>query len=260
MAIGGFSVCLPYTLREEGGESNDPRDPGGHTNKGVTQTRYDQYRSAKRMPRQSVSRISDTELEDIYRHSYWDAVKGEKLRPGEDLSAFDFAVNSGPARATSALGKANLGSPPITKVIENIAAIRLSFLHALVTWSAFGKGWGARVARIEAASLKMAGLPIAPHAVAAKARQKASATAAKGSAAAAPAGAAGAHHFLEAPASVAALIFAAMLVAAAAAAYAAWRQSQRAATLNNAAAAQAAAAAQLATKFVSQAAGQQPKS
>ncbi|PNG25516.1 glycoside hydrolase family 108 protein [Methylocella silvestris] len=260
MAMGRFSFCLPYTLREEGGESNDPRDPGGYTNKGVTQSRYDQYRSAGRMPRQSVSRISDTELEDLYRRCYWDAVNGEKLRPGEDLSAFDFAVNSGPTRARSALAKASVGSPPIATVIENIANIRLSFLHALGTWGAFGKGWGARVARIEAASLKMASAPIAPHAAAAKARQKANATAAKRSAAAAPVGAAGAQHFLESPLWVAALVFVAMIAATAVVAYAAWRQSQRAEALGDAAAAQATAVDQLLTTSVAQVAVGQAKS
>jgi lysozyme family protein len=247
MAIGKFSICLPYTLREEGGESNDPRDPGGNTNRGVTQARYDQYRAAKRLQPKSVSLISESELQDLYRTGYWDAIGAEQLRPGEDLSAFDYAVNSGPAKARAAIVTANAAAPPLAKVIENIATARLSFLHGLTTWRAFGRGWGARVARIEAASLKMAGLPIAPNAVSAKAQQKANSKSAKSAAPIAAAAGAGAHatgsHLWATIAVVAAIV-----AVAAVAAYNAWRQGQRATILANAAAAQTADAAQAAAK------------
>jgi lysozyme family protein len=243
MAIGKFLICLPFTLREEGGESNDPRDPGGHTNRGVTQARYDQYRATKRLQPKSVSLISESELQDLYRTGYWDAIDAEQLRAGEDLSAFDYAVNSGPAKARASIVKANAGAPPLAKVIDNIATARLSFLHGLTAWQAFGRGWGARVARIEAASLKMAGLPIAPNAASAKARQTANAKSAKSAAPLAAAGGAGAHvaagHLW-----ITIAVVAAIAAIAGAAAFNAWRQGQRAAVLANAAAAQAAAAVQ----------------
>lgn len=227
MAIGKFLVCLPFTLKEEGGESDDPRDPGRHTNRGVTQARYGQYRAARRLRPRSVSLISESELQDLYRTGYWDAINAESLRPGEDLSAFDYAVNSGPAKARSALVKASAGAPPLAKVIENIASARLSFLHGLSEWQAFGKGWGPRVARIEAASLKMAALPIAPNAASAKAKSKASATAAKGGSAVVAPVAAGAHQFVSDNLWIGGAVVAAILIVAVVAAFNAWRQSQR---------------------------------
>ena len=123
--------------------------------------------------------MTEAELQDIYRTGYWDAVGAEILPAGVDLSAFDYAVNSGPREAKKSLAAAMVAKPPIATIIDRIAAERLSFLHGLKTWRAFGKGWGPRVARIEAASLKMAGLPITVAANSAKAQQKASSSKAK---------------------------------------------------------------------------------
>ncbi len=235
MAQGKFPVCLSFTLKEEGGESNDRRDPGGRTNRGVTQARYDHYRKKKRVQRRSVSFISEPELVEIYRGGYWDPICAESLRPGEDLSAFDYAVNSGPARARAAVVKANAGTPTLAKVIDNIATARLSFLYSLATWQAFGKGWGARVARIEAASLKMANLPIAPNVASARGRWKANAVVARGGVAAGPAGAAGTHELISDHWWAAAIILAVVLALVAIAAFNAWRQGQRVRALERAA-------------------------
>lgn len=170
MAAGKFIACLAYTLREEGGLSNDPGDPGGLTNKGITHATYDAYRAGKALYPRSVAQITDAEIQDIYLTGYWNAVGGESLPAGVDLSAFDYAVNSGTHKARQALAKAMDGQASVATIIDRIASGRLSFMHALRTWGAFGKGWAARVARIEAASLKMAGLPIAPNAASARNR------------------------------------------------------------------------------------------
>ena len=41
MTAENFQACLAFTLKYEGGKSNDPRDPGGRTMEGVTQATYD---------------------------------------------------------------------------------------------------------------------------------------------------------------------------------------------------------------------------
>ncbi|MGB8902004.1 MAG: glycosyl hydrolase 108 family protein [Methylocella sp.] len=94
MTAENFQACLAFTLKYEGGRSNDPRDPGGRTMEGVTQATYNAYRDKKALVRKDVFTIEAAERDEIYRNEYWDLVNGDVLRAGEDLCVFDFAVNS----------------------------------------------------------------------------------------------------------------------------------------------------------------------
>jgi lysozyme family protein len=149
-----FQACLAFTLKYEGGRSNDPRDPGGRTMEGVTQATYDACRAKKALGSRDVFAISAAERDEIYRHEYWDLVNGGALRAGEDLCVFDFAVNSGVARARAI--SAVCRKSEVVDAIGKICAHRLSFLHALRTWRYFGTGWGRRVAACEALAIRMA--------------------------------------------------------------------------------------------------------
>jgi len=161
MARDNFSACLAATLKYEGGKSDDPRDPGGRTNQGVTQRTYDQFRDRKGRPRADVYGMPSAERDEIYRTGYWDVVHGDVLRPGEDLAVFDYAVNSGPARALAAWHAAGGAGAPLETVIRKVCAGRLQFLQHLNTWPVFGKGWGTRVASVEKLALGMARKPAA---------------------------------------------------------------------------------------------------
>lgn len=57
--------------------------------------RYVQADAAK----DDLRHISDPQLATVYRQFYWNAVSGHDLPDGVDYAVFDFAVNSGPARA-----------------------------------------------------------------------------------------------------------------------------------------------------------------
>lgn len=170
MAAENFHACLAFTLTYEGGKSDDPQDPGGRTMEGVTQATYDAYRRKKAIERRDVFMIEAAERNDIYRNEYWDRVKAGAMLPGEDLCVFDLAVNSGPAKAlavrASVLKTANIST---SDLISGICARRLSFLHALRTWSQFGRGWGRRIAACEALAIRMAYGKKAPKVLARKA-------------------------------------------------------------------------------------------
>lgn len=156
MSSSTFAQCLAFTLRFEGGKVNDPRDPGGRTNQGVTQRTYEAYleRSGKTAVVENVYAMTPEQRDAIYREQFWRPIKGDVLDPGVDLAVFDFAVNSGPARALKAYGKR--ASNDGAAVVKTVCAARLSFLHALKTFQAFGRGWTARVAACEALGIKMA--------------------------------------------------------------------------------------------------------
>jgi lysozyme family protein len=178
-----FDKSLAAVLVHEGGYVNHPRDPGGATNKGVTQAVYDGYRVRKGMPKQSVRSIADAEVSYIYKVQYWDAVKGDELPSGVDYCVFDFAVNSGVSRASKFLqaavgvkqdGQIGFATMEAVRnaspsgVVTSVCDARLAFLKRLSTWDVFGKGWASRVAGVRKMALGMAGsakaAPVAPSA------------------------------------------------------------------------------------------------
>lgn len=178
---------LDLVLEEEGGWSNNPHDPGGATMKGVIQTVYNRYRHLKGLPTRTVRSITDAELAEIYEDSYWKKVRGDDLPSGPDLFTFDGGVNSGPKqsikwlqRAVGAKADGTFGDKTLAAVrkadpaetVRKEAASRLSMLQALKNWKYFGKGWGNRVARKEAQSLKMCTAPVDLKAEAAVAQKK----------------------------------------------------------------------------------------
>jgi lysozyme family protein len=70
-----FAASLAAVLVHEGGYVNDPRDPGGATNKGVTQAVYDDWRRIRSLPRRTVEAINAYEVGAIYRKLYWNALR-----------------------------------------------------------------------------------------------------------------------------------------------------------------------------------------
>ena len=71
MPSAAFQASLPFILRWEGGYVNHPADPGGATNKGVTQRVYDDWRVRRGMPARDVRQITDGEVHAIYEAGYW---------------------------------------------------------------------------------------------------------------------------------------------------------------------------------------------
>lgn len=98
-ANSNFRKALTATLALEGGYVNNPSDPGGETNFGITLATYDEYLQQKGLSKVAMRDISEEHVEDIYRTMFWDRVKGDQLPPKLAIQVFDFAVNSGPDRA-----------------------------------------------------------------------------------------------------------------------------------------------------------------
>lgn len=90
-----YPEALQFTLRWEGGYVNHPSDPGGATNKGVTQGVYDSYRRQKGLSLRSVLYITDTEVQDIYQNLYWKPARCDIMSRAMAIVHFDTAVNFG---------------------------------------------------------------------------------------------------------------------------------------------------------------------
>jgi lysozyme family protein len=94
-----FETSLPFVLSWEGGFVDDPDDPGGRTNKGITQAVYSQSRAELGLPDADVANITDDEVKTIYLSRYWQPAHSPDFSPELDLVQFDTAVNMGVGRA-----------------------------------------------------------------------------------------------------------------------------------------------------------------
>lgn len=154
-AMNNFDQAFVELLGHEGSYSNNPADPGGETNWGITVAvaRENGYVGSMKEMDQSVAKT-------IYAKKYW-------LSAFDDLpytvafQVFDAAVNSGVGQAVRwlqrSVGAADDGKlGPITlsaakaadpvKLATLFNAERLMFMTNLSTWSSFGKGWARRIA------------------------------------------------------------------------------------------------------------------
>lgn len=91
--------ALKFVLRWEGGFVDNPKDPGGRTNKGVTQAVYDEWRKRQGLAVQDVKLIADAEVHAIYAAEYWARARCDLLDGPLDVVQFDTAVNMGVGRA-----------------------------------------------------------------------------------------------------------------------------------------------------------------
>lgn len=143
-----FRRCDAVTAAWEGGYVDHPRDPGGPTDRGVTQAVYDDWRQKRGLPRKSVKGITAAEAEALFFSQYWEPCGCERLAAGVDLAIYDASVNSGVSRGRKWL-LASIGGPD-HETVKKICARRLGFMQSLKIWQTFGKGWGRRVADIQA--------------------------------------------------------------------------------------------------------------
>lgn len=165
-----FDKCFELVLEHEGGYVNDPRDPGGRTNMGVTQRAWESYLN-RSVTETEMRTLTPENVKPFYKVMYWDRLKGDQLPAGVDYAAYDLAVNSGVRRAAKYLQEiAGVAADGVIgpKSMEAIAAcdpqevvdvlcdMRLEFLQRLSTFGTFGKGWSRRVAEVKEKATSMA--------------------------------------------------------------------------------------------------------
>ena len=168
-----YRAIMDHVYFHEGGFVNNPKDPGGATNMGITQAVYNSYRNNKGLTVKGVRGITREEADDIYRLRYWNKIDGGELPSGVDYITMDSAVNSGIHQSALWLQRAinrlstgtikedgEIGPTTIrmarqcdpAKLIDTICEMRLSFLQVIrhrttkaLLWPTFGGGWTNRI-------------------------------------------------------------------------------------------------------------------
>ena len=86
--------------------ANSKVDRGGETYKGITHTTYDEYRKSKGLSTQSVTKMTDDEMQEIYYERFYKASGADKVTDKKlALYVFDTAVNMGVKVAKDFLDK-----------------------------------------------------------------------------------------------------------------------------------------------------------
>jgi uncharacterized protein (TIGR02594 family) len=163
-----FDRALRHVLQMEGGFSDDPHDPGGPTNKGITLGVYAAWKgedvSAATAPRlrESLKQIADDDVREIYLKRYWRKAGCPTLPPALALMHFDTGVNHGPVTAIrilqevvgtvvdGELGPATLkaiAAKPLLDILAGYASNRRARYRAMPHFWRFGRGWLTRVER-----------------------------------------------------------------------------------------------------------------
>lgn len=165
-------IALQLMFGHEGGYSNTKTDSGNFLNGKIVGTKYGvtgktlaAHRGVKDLNASDVKALTLKEAEAVYRKSYWRQSGGSLLPVGLDYMAFDYGVNSGPARAVKSLQKVvGVGqdgivgvqtvnaiknySGGIEKLLQAYADERMRFLRGLggaQGWAPNGRGWTIRV-------------------------------------------------------------------------------------------------------------------
>lgn len=157
MTVANFAAALAFTLSQEGGFVDNPADPGGATNKGITLVTYQRYVRTNGTVADLAS-IPDEFVESVYRDAYWRQVNGDNLPAGVDLLVFDMAVNAGPSASAkllqSAVGETQDGiigprtlaaTAAASGLVATLAADQMRHYLGLPAFSTFGRGWTNRI-------------------------------------------------------------------------------------------------------------------
>ncbi len=168
-----FEPALAHVLLMEGGYTDDPHDPGGPTNLGITLATFSAWRKTSLTAenfgdlKADLRNLDRQTASDIYRARYWLPSRAAEMHPALALMHFDASVNHGVAGAARLLQTAcdadvdgDIGpetlaaaaAMPLERLLERYAVAREARYRALPHFWRFGRGWLARIAKTRAAA------------------------------------------------------------------------------------------------------------
>lgn len=166
MAQYNFDACLKETLFEEGGFSNNPHDPGGMTNLGVTKAAWEEY-VGHTVDEAAMRALNYDRVSPFYKIKYWNPLHCDQWPAGLDMCMFDFGMNAGLGHAAKILQKV-VGATPdgligqgttnkvndyisahgIKSLINTFQTERAEYYKQCHGFPEFGRGWLKRTGEI----------------------------------------------------------------------------------------------------------------
>lgn len=152
--MSDFDRAVTILLEEEGGYVNNPKDPGGETNFGISKSSY---------PNVDIAHLTPDGVKAIYFRDYWTPAHCEQMPWPLSLFVLDCAVNCGIGTAIKLLqGSLNvnadgvfgphtadaIGNHPLEQTLEKFQVAHTIHYFGFKGFDVFGKGWCARVARV----------------------------------------------------------------------------------------------------------------
>lgn len=166
--MSAFAAAFEFVLRLEGGLVDNPSDPGGRTNLGITQaTLHRARRTLPHLPR-AVDDLTRDEAASIYRELYWIPNRCEEMPAAIALLHFDSAIQHAPPSPAMFLQHALgvkvdgvIGPKTIAAlnrvvrwepVLDEYVARRAVHYGELSHFPVFGLGWMRRLKRVDRAA------------------------------------------------------------------------------------------------------------
>jgi lysozyme family protein len=122
-----FKEGMDFVKKWEGGFVDDPDDPGGRTNYGISQRAY---------PQLDIKNLTYAQAAEIYFKDYWSKAGCSSMEYPLNIAVFDSAINCGVSRAIHWLKKS-------TNVMEYLELRKQHYLELAKKDSnkKFLKGW-----------------------------------------------------------------------------------------------------------------------
>jgi len=163
-----FALIQVYIDKWEGGYVDNPNDPGGATNMGITLATLTRWRG-RSVSKTELKALTRVEQRQIMKAFYYDVVRGDELPAAAAAMTYNAAVLHGPRRGArflqtalagqglevvvdGAVGRQTLGAAgraDLSRLIRDFASAEGQFLRALPHFGTFGKGWMNRLEDIE---------------------------------------------------------------------------------------------------------------
>jgi lysozyme family protein len=151
-----YDATMKFVFREEGGFVNDPHDPGGATNMGITIATLSRW-LGRRASVADVKALDPRMAEAIYQYDYASPIDFKDLPGGVDCQLMDEAVNAGVGEAHKIWDRVK--HLPPSEQVQAVYNARVSYYRTLRNFVRYGKVWVGRAGRCHALACQLVKKP-----------------------------------------------------------------------------------------------------